>query len=92
MRALPILAAALLVAATVARAAHADEIGRYVVRDATILVGGELAGGTVLLDTATGSTWMLVNIEGHGVRWQAVPFGEYKEKLATAPEELKRPR
>ncbi len=78
-----------------ARAAHVDEIGQYAVRVATILLTtetGELPRIKVPLDTATGRTWMLLNIEGHGVRWQAVPFGEYKGKLATALAELKRPR
>ncbi len=94
-----VLSCVLLASAPATTAAEDDDaidwlIGRYAVADATIATSsatGELPRITVLLDTATGRTWMLVDIE-HGVQWRVVPFGKYTGKLATTPQSLPSPK
>ena len=95
-----VLSCVLLASAPAAAAAEdADTldwlIGRYAVMDATILgstKSGELPRGTVLLDTATGRTWMLVDSGSHGVLWQPLPFGKYTGNLATTPQSVPTPK
>ena len=65
-----------------APAIAAEDNGRYVVRDVTVIPGTESdkwpmsalvpRRGTILLDTTTGKTWLLRILPGGGVQWQAV--------------------
>ena len=62
-----------------APAAAADDIGRYTIRDVTVALPsptGDLPRVTVLLDTATGRTWMLANPADGNLAWGALSFND----------------
>lgn len=80
----PILA--LVTVLTVGASAHAEEVkvGRYQMVAAPASQS-QTFPEALLLDTATGQTWMLYHETGRAIQWFPLPFSSAKERPVFLP-------